>query len=63
MSLPFVSVQGRSPKRFALRCECCTSSERKSKTAQGFFETSQRSKNVFAYVADQIGRASCRERV
>lgn len=38
MSLPFVSVQGYSPKRFALRCECCTSSERKSKAARSFFK-------------------------
>ena len=59
MSLPFVSVQGRSPKRFALRCECCTSSERKSKTAQSFFETSQRSKNVFAYVLNGAPGPDC----
>lgn len=59
MSLPFVSVRGHSQKRFALRCECCTSSERKSKNAQSFFEISQRSKNVFAYVLNGAPGSDC----
>ena len=62
MSLPFVSVQGYSPKRFALRCECCTSSERKSKAARSFFKTSQKSENLFVYILNGAPGSDCWQR-
>lgn len=52
MSLPFVSIQGNTPKRFALQCHLCSSTDRRDSKNKAFFDGAQTYGKVYVYISN-----------